>query len=305
MKKFRYLFLLFILILMGTRTVNAAPCRVVGGSGRNKGDEISCGTENFYIIKVDSDEMILFAKYNLKVGKNWFSDSTGGLQNVAVNGPNVGIQSSDCKATIGSVDGVSYNVSTCSEYATDEVRTKYFNNYYNYLKDTVKITGDLTVLQPDMNWLGQAGCKHTIYQAVGSGQTEDVNCKDSGYSFLYSTSYLLSKKISVYSDGKVSVSEYPTMEQSSGLSSVKTVPFGAGYRPVVIMKKNNIFEEKEIANENNHRNSNKNNQIVNVKDTLKASYIGYCLGTVVLILGIMVLYQEQRKGKMEIKIKEK
>lgn len=305
MNKCKYLLLLFIIILIGIITVDAAPCQVVRGDGKNKGDEISCGTENFYVIQMDQDEITLFAKYNLKVGRNWFvGPGSAGLQNVEVAGSDVGIQSNECSASSGSVDGVSYDVSTCSEYATDEAKMKYFNNYYNYLKDTVKIKGDLTVLQPDMSWLGQAGCNHTVYQAASSRPTEEVNCTNSGYPFLYTTSYLLSKKISVYIEGKLSFTEYPTIEQSSGLSSLRTVPFGAGYRPVVIMKKNNVFEEKEISNEGDYKNSNKSGQIVDVKDTLKASYIGYCLGTIILILGIMVLYQEHRKGKIEIKIRD-
>ncbi|MCI8346457.1 MAG: hypothetical protein HFJ12_00725 [Bacilli bacterium] len=300
MKKYKCLLLLFIMMI-GVISVNAAPCKVVKGSGEKIGDEISCGTENFYVIKVNQEKMVLLAKYNLKVGKNWFTNSTGVLQNVSVTGSDVGIQSDDC-TTAGSLDGVSY-IATCSEYATDEVKAQYFNNYYNYLKNTVKIMGNLTVLQPDMALLEQAGCKYTIYQEVSNIPTEDVNCQNSGNPFLYSTSYLLSKKVSIFSDGKVVLTEYPTLEQS-GKSGIRTLPYGAGYRPVVIMKKDNTFEAKEISNEGDYKDSKKSDQIVDVKDTFKASYIGYCLGTIILILGIMVLYQEHRKGKIEIKIRD-
>ncbi len=45
------------------------------------------------------------------------------------------------------------------------------------------------------------------------------------------------------------------------------------------------------------KESKSGNQVVDVKDTLKVAYIGYCLGAILLILGIMVLYQTYRKSK--------
>ena len=43
-------------------------CTVVSGNGENIGDEIKCGTESFYIVKNDGDNLSLLAKYNLLVG---------------------------------------------------------------------------------------------------------------------------------------------------------------------------------------------------------------------------------------------
>ncbi len=47
------------------------------------------------------------------------------------------------------------------------------------------------------------------------------------------------------------------------------------------------------------------NQVVKVEDTLKKSYIGYVIGTVILLLGIMVVYQEYNKSKLKIFIRKK
>lgn len=43
-------------------------CTVVSGNGRNIGDEIKCGTESFYIVSVDLDNVYMLSKYNLFVG---------------------------------------------------------------------------------------------------------------------------------------------------------------------------------------------------------------------------------------------
>lgn len=43
------------------------------------------------------------------------------------------------------------------------------------------------------------------------------------------------------------------------------------------------------------------NQVVEVKNTLKTAYIGYCIGVILLILGIMVIYQTYKKDRLEPK----
>ncbi len=55
---------LFILI----PTVNAEQCNVVTGDGTKLGDEISCGTEHFYVLKNDGKRVKMLAKYNLYAG---------------------------------------------------------------------------------------------------------------------------------------------------------------------------------------------------------------------------------------------
>ena len=45
------------------------PCTIVSGDGTNVGDEITCGTENFYVMSNDGNNITMLAKYNLKVGR--------------------------------------------------------------------------------------------------------------------------------------------------------------------------------------------------------------------------------------------
>ena len=43
-------------------------CKVVDGDGKSIGSEIACGTEHFYIIESNEDEIKMLAKYNLYTG---------------------------------------------------------------------------------------------------------------------------------------------------------------------------------------------------------------------------------------------
>ncbi len=63
--------LIFILILFFTSILvtNAASCKVISGDGTNIGDEIQCGTENFYVLSNDGKEIKMLAKYNLYIGE--------------------------------------------------------------------------------------------------------------------------------------------------------------------------------------------------------------------------------------------
>ena len=43
-------------------------CKSISGSGKDIGDEVACGTEHFYIIDINENEIKLLAKYNLLTG---------------------------------------------------------------------------------------------------------------------------------------------------------------------------------------------------------------------------------------------
>ena len=67
MKKILLPILLFVMIM--PLIVNAKEyCKVVSGNGKDIGSEITCGTEHFYIIDSNKDEVKMLAKYNLNVG---------------------------------------------------------------------------------------------------------------------------------------------------------------------------------------------------------------------------------------------
>ena len=67
MKKLLLPILLFVMIM--PLRVNAKEyCKVVDGDGKSIGSEIACGTEHFYIIDSNDDEIKMLAKYNLLTG---------------------------------------------------------------------------------------------------------------------------------------------------------------------------------------------------------------------------------------------
>ena len=46
-------------------------CKIISGDGTNIGDEIQCGTENFYVLENDGKNIKMLAKYNLYIGKQY------------------------------------------------------------------------------------------------------------------------------------------------------------------------------------------------------------------------------------------
>ena len=58
------LFVMFIPFEVGAKEY----CKVVDGDGKSIGSEISCGSEHFYIIDSNEDEIKMLAKYNLYTG---------------------------------------------------------------------------------------------------------------------------------------------------------------------------------------------------------------------------------------------
>lgn len=59
---------LFILLMFLPFVVYAKNCSVLSGTGKNIGDEIKCGTENFYVVENKNSIIKMLAKYNLNVG---------------------------------------------------------------------------------------------------------------------------------------------------------------------------------------------------------------------------------------------
>ena len=63
---------IFSLFFTSILITNAAPCKVISGDGTNIGDEIQCGTENFYVLSNDGKNIEMLAKYNLYVGRTYY-----------------------------------------------------------------------------------------------------------------------------------------------------------------------------------------------------------------------------------------
>ena len=62
--------ILFIALLMCLFPIvgDAKGCNVVNGTGNDIGDEVACGSEHFYILEKENNNVKMLAKYNLYVG---------------------------------------------------------------------------------------------------------------------------------------------------------------------------------------------------------------------------------------------
>ena len=160
-------------------------CLVTKGDGNNTGDEITCGTEDFYVVSSTTTEITMLAKYNLNVGNNVYTDGIVGIQNENVQGyvPN--------KATYGTLSfsnstyWLDSNNNLLETYGTNYpafVYNKnsnlyqYINDYATYLKETVKVSDAKVSL---LSYDDITGLKCSV---------ETVTCT-SAPSWVYSTSY--------------------------------------------------------------------------------------------------------------------
>ncbi len=68
MKLKNYLFILICVLFLPIMANAKEYCKVISGNGKDIGSEIACGTEHFYIVDSNQDEVKMLAKYNLYVG---------------------------------------------------------------------------------------------------------------------------------------------------------------------------------------------------------------------------------------------
>ena len=66
MRKFLLLFVVLLFGLIGN--IKAESCEVISGDTNTIGSEVACGSEHFYIIGSNQDEVKMMSKYNLYVG---------------------------------------------------------------------------------------------------------------------------------------------------------------------------------------------------------------------------------------------
>ncbi len=58
-------------------SINNPTCKVISGTGKNIGDELQCGTENFYVLSNDGKKVKMLAKYNLYAGFDYYKIDFG------------------------------------------------------------------------------------------------------------------------------------------------------------------------------------------------------------------------------------
>ena len=68
MKLKNFLFILICVLFLPIMANAKEYCKVISGNGKDIGSEIACGTEHFYIVDSNQDEVKMLAKYNLYTG---------------------------------------------------------------------------------------------------------------------------------------------------------------------------------------------------------------------------------------------
>ena len=167
---------------------------LVSGTGENVGDEICLGTECFYVIENDGENIQMLAKYNLEVGGNYDGSTLAAIENAS------GIQNEEM---IGDPTFTSYKGVTAfsaSDYWNDSEEK--WNAYpkYNYLGydqpyvyDNESIVYEyvenyVKYLNENYN-LNASGKLISLEQLVNLGCDGDNSTCTNAPEWVYSTSY--------------------------------------------------------------------------------------------------------------------
>ena len=171
-----------------------------------RGDLVTIGTEQFYVVKHSGDDLILLARYNLNVGSNKKSDVPEGIQNSDVRGylplqyygPEYGnVEFSSTNYWDGKVGSV-YSGDYCTTYTpgancayvydSNSSIYPYVQAYKSYLEDTGATIKSARLLRLDEAY--ELGCDR-----------DSMSC-DSAPSWVYETSYWLGTAYDNYGPGR-------------------------------------------------------------------------------------------------------
>lgn len=155
--------------------MNKKPCKVVSGTGKSTGNEIQCGTEQFYIISYSSTTTKMFSKYSIESGA--IINSSGSMQTLSNAS---GIQNSECGSNSKTFKGLSIKGACYTSHNSS------FSRYKQYLS-LFGLSKNVDVGYITMQELNQLGCSLATPNGYPSG-----NCNSSQYSFLKNDSYWLS-----------------------------------------------------------------------------------------------------------------
>lgn len=234
---------------------NTTTCKVTSGSIDKIGSEVSCGNDEYYVIESNSNTVSLFSKYNIKYDsdiKGYTQDSTdlgypsknskdfdhNGYRN---NDSNTYCQNSGGGCNIyTTVDGVFVNGNVSGTVTNPS--SLYVEVGYGY-ENEKKIQFGSNLISVDLITLDQL-------KKLGCNGTEpSLTCKNSGYDWIYSTSYWTSTPGDDTSRYVYVVIGGDTSNGSKGDVNYFTTPEDGnkwGFRPVITISKDAISSvEKE------------------------------------------------------------
>ena len=148
------------------------------------GDEITLGTEHFYVIKDNGDTVTALAKYNLLVGKAYDANiATHDYPNLTEEDEGYGIQNAKAKGEMldnhrNHIPGEDVIIGTIAP--TDNI-----NNFLSFYKNYI-------TNQIDNNDFSLSLLKYNQAKTLGCAITSDgETCVQSGYNWLYTSNYFL------------------------------------------------------------------------------------------------------------------
>lgn len=205
-------------------------CTILTGTGNNIGDEVKCGTEEFYIYSNDGTNIKMLAKNVLMVGNK--ADKTDGTY---------GLQSKDIEMQPAYT--VAFDSGTNS-YENSDIKV-YVDNYKERLLRRYNLSSSIDATLITKDELVELGCTE---DSVG---TNRYKCTNSNYEWTYSTmywtrseplydgetdtQYAFAVKNGAFGDGILTAGD-------GDWNYYKTIDMAFGVRPVIIVPATDIIK---------------------------------------------------------------
>ena len=202
-------------------------CTILAGTGKNIGDEVQCGTEEFYIYSNDGTTIKMLAKNVLMVGNN-----------ANKNEGSYGLQSKETSNT------TSYTVafdSGTNSYEKSDIKV-YVDNYKERLLRRYNLSSSIDATLITKDELVELGCS----EDEDTSNTGWYRCIKSNYSWTYSTMYWTKTESDVQFAYAVKnglyVGDGILASADGDWNYYKTIDIAFGVRPVIIVPATDIIK---------------------------------------------------------------
>ncbi len=207
--------------------------KVETGDGLTSGNLISIGSERFYVVKTEENNIIALAEHNLQVGNYYYIDSEAGNTLLAI--PNAtGLQDSSSKGLLS--DSSSYVYKGVLNFAS----INYWNDTGNYPINVYSSDANVyQYVESYKNYLVSLGAPIVEARLIYASELEYVGCNLNNYtcsgapSWTYSSSYWTG---SAYSDTNI----YTVRTTNKFSNALATFSNFFGVRPVIVISKDSI-----------------------------------------------------------------